>query len=251
MEYSVKTKYIKEEIAELPELKEFKFETWPDEIDGNTWLFKRDENHYFEFYDKFTYLNARLIQEDPLRRVIDLKDMVASESLSLNKRSAMGYSYATETEFKNIVLTLKNIILKYGLFKLDEMIQSCRNFDLVHNKNYFLYIEQNRNSLSEDFEILSPQTLPEKGLIRLSLKIENFEGWIFSDAIRLLLDFSIIYGNWLIKYFGGEWCWKGNIYGIQNVGKKRCFVIPIDEIFKKWNGYDFKSYKELKKEYGG
>ena len=41
MKYLEKHQIIQNEIGQIPELKEFQFETWTDERDGSSWIFRR------------------------------------------------------------------------------------------------------------------------------------------------------------------------------------------------------------------
>ena len=48
MKYLEKHQIIQNEIGQIPELKEFQFETWTDERDGSSWIFKKETQYFLE-----------------------------------------------------------------------------------------------------------------------------------------------------------------------------------------------------------
>lgn len=234
MKYLEKHQIIQNEIGQIPELKEFQFETWTDERDGSSWIFKK-ETQYFEIFDKFTYVDARIVQESPIRRVIYLQNMMPIDFENVFKAPRHhGYSYKTENEFKQNILAIRKLLLKYGFQKLSEIKDFVIDIDKLKKDKIFFYIEKNHNVSMNYLNIRRSGSSGSTELTRISLLVSWLSDCLYSDIIKFLLDISIVYGNWIIKNFGGEWCWEKEIYGIKNVGKTEKFIIPIDDILKAW-----------------
>lgn len=248
MKYLEKHQIIQNEIGQIPELKEFQFETWTDERNGSSWIFKK-ETQYFEIFDKFTYVDARIVQESPIRRVIYLQNMIPIDFEDIFKSiGSHGYNHKTENEFKKNILSIRALLLKYGFKKLSEIKDFSIDVDKLKEEGFFLYIEKNHNMPMDYLDMQQPSS-PESELSRISMLVRGLRGCLYSDIIKFLLDISIVYGNWIIRNFGGEWCWEKEVYGIKNVGKTEKFIVPIDDILKAWGMKGSISLYKLKEEY--
>ena len=249
MKYLEKNQIIQNEIGQIPELKEFQFETWTDERDGSSWIFKK-ETQYFEIFDKFTYVDARIVQESPIRRVIYLQNMMPIDFENVFKAPGHhGYSYKTENEFKQNILAIRELLLKYGFQKLSEIKDFVIDIDKLKKDRSFYYIEKNRNVSMNYLNIRRSGSSESTELTRISLLVSWLSDCLYSDIIKFLLDISIVYGNWIIRNFGGEWYWEKEIYGIKNVGKTEKFIVPVDDILKAWEMKGSISLYKLKEEY--
>lgn len=249
MDYKTKSLYIENYITPILQPLGFCHETWEEITDGNGWQYTKG-NQMIDIYDKFTYIDMRFIANYPIRRVVDAKSLSYKNLHFSDQISCFGYDYKTQDEFKQVILVLRNIILDIGLKKLEELCNPITDENPIRNIEYFNKLEKIREEAILNFPLSNPLNSPRLELTKIELKIQELSSRLFCDVVDDLVNMSAVYGNWIIKYFGGEWKNNNGICEIDNVGTIKATIIPTDDIFKSWSGVEIVSFDRICKKYG-
>lgn len=266
--YKKKTKYVENEITPVLVPLGFEFETWQADGDGNAWKYTKG-NQSIEILDKFTYVDMRFRINSPGRFVVDARTLDSGP----NENKCFGYDYRSAEEFQKIILEFRRIIIERGIKKLEELCNPITDEKIIRQKEYFEKLEKNRERAVTEFwadknaEItveklgnLTPAIAgllandmiesPKSDLWSIGVRIHKLRGQIFTDAVDELINLAAVYGDWIIRTYGGEWANKDGIIEVCNVGGTGECIIPTDMIFKAWSGIELPGYDEMCEKYG-
>ncbi len=149
----------------------------------------------------------------------------------------MGWKYADKEEFEHILSIFTEIIERYVFAMLDEM----GRLDPIHvtTQNY-LYMQENLDEIISKGRAqwdLEGKTLEEQVTI-LTEQVEQEKGKGFREAEKQLANIAAVYGDSLIRAFGGRW--KGiefsNTILVKNIGNRQVICWPLKLMLSVWKG---------------
>lgn len=249
MDYKTKSAYIENEITPILMPQGFRYETWEADGDGNGWQYVRGSQK-IDIYDKFTYVDMRFMVDYPIRRVVSAKNLSTKELHLYDPRWTFGYDYKTQDDFEGIVMGFKDIICNYGIRKLEELCKPVTDESPIRNMEYFKQLERNRERAVRDFLTTGKRNDSRLELAGLELKISRLSDNLFCDAVDVLIDIAAVYGDWIIRNFGGEWKNNNGILEIIHVGERKATIVPTDDIFKAWSKNAPIAYDDICGKYG-
>lgn len=218
----------------------FSFDSYDEGQDGYGFEFTRNDQ-LIEIYDKLRYINMRFIINRPRRRVVSARLLTEADLKLLDSPKPIEYDYKLEEDFKNIILTFKEIILGKGLKKMQEMSHPLEA--PTRNQEYFQFLKCHKKDVISEYMTKRRDQSPERELSNIELYVNILSYRLFEDVVYKLIEIAAIYGDWIIRNFGGKWQEFDGIYGIREVGKRKDVVIPTDDIFNLWEKGKTVTYK--------
>ena len=149
----------------------------------------------------------------------------------------MGWKYADKEELEHILTIFTAIVERYVFVMLDEM----GRLDPIHvtTQNY-LYMQGNLDEIVSNGRTqwdLEGKSLEEQVAI-LTEQVEQEKGKEFREIEKQLANIAAVYGDSLIREFGGRWEWieDSNIILINNIGNRKIMSWPLKLMLSVWKG---------------
>ena len=149
----------------------------------------------------------------------------------------MGWKYADKEELEHILTIFTAIVERYVFVMLDEM----GRLDPIHvtTQNY-LYMQGNLDEIVSNGRTqwdLEGKSLEEQVAI-LTEQVEQEKGKEFREIEKQLANIAAVYGDSLIRAFGGRW--KGiefsNTILVKNIGNRQVICWPLKLMLSVWKG---------------
>ena len=198
-----KSKIVREVLGEIFFPKEYNFE---EDTKNGYWCFKKREGDmikkvYIQENRGRSHLKM-VLEMNTVKPRVEILDLVPNGNFDYR-----GLPYDGIDGFKNTLLELKDILIQYGLSKLEEMgnvkiLTFSKEIVFDTMKNAQSIWEKKR--LSWKFDELSS----EAQISLLSDLIESEKEREFSDAEEQLADISVVFGEMMLHKWKGVWRWN-------------------------------------------
>lgn len=167
---------------------------------------------------------------------------------------ALGWHYTDDQSYIGILQIFQNLIQQYVLDDLQRL--SCFHNEVRITSKNFYNLKENADVLIEQFVMqwnLEQYSFDEK-IRLLSEKILELRGKSFQESEDKLSQIGLVYGDCLIKQFGGNWFWRDDWYtiGVEQVANRLITVHVIKTTFSEWQGEGtiFQEIEQIKQKIG-
>jgi len=182
-----------------------------------------------------TYTSAEMMPTD-LTNIIDELVNVPSEHLFQDIR--MGWEYTDQKSLISLLKAFQTIIVLYALPELER--RSVIKEDIYVTTEGFLYMQENSSEIIQQYS--QEWNLPGKGAEQqihiLSEQICKFKDKPFFSIDTELFKIAAVYGDVIIREFGGKWKWNdfSNNILVDEIGGTFTFTRPVDCVIEEWKG---------------
>jgi len=182
-----------------------------------------------------TYTSAEMMPTD-LTNIIDELVNVPSEHLFEDIR--MGWEYTDQKSLISLLKAFQTIIVLYALPELER--RSVIKEDIYVTTEGFLYMQENSSEIIQQYS--QEWNLPGKGAEQqihiLSEQICKFKDKPFFSIDTELFKIAAVYGDVIIREFGGKWKWNdfSNNILVDEIGGTFTFTRPADCVIEEWKG---------------
>ena len=182
-----------------------------------------------------TYTSAEMMPTD-LTNIIDELVNVPSEHLFQDIR--MGWEYTDQKSLISLLKAFQTIIVLYALPELER--RSVIKEDIYVTTEGFLYMQENSSEIIQQYS--QEWNLPGKGAEQqihiLSEQICKFKDKPFFSIDTELFKIAAVYGDVIIREFGGKWKWNdfSNNILVDEIGGTFTFIRPVDCVIEEWKG---------------
>jgi len=182
-----------------------------------------------------TYTSAEMMPTD-LTNIIDELVNVPSEHLFQDIR--MGWEYTDQKSLISLLKAFQTIIVLYALPELER--RSVIKEDIYVTTEGFLYMQENSSEIIQQYS--QEWNLPGKGAEQqihiLSEQICKFKDKPFFSIDTELFKIAAVYGDVIIREFGGKWKWNdfSNNILVDEIGGTFTFTRPADCVIEEWKG---------------
>ena len=182
-----------------------------------------------------TYTSAEMMPTD-LTNIIDELVNVPSEHLFEDIR--MGWEYTDQKSLISLLKAFQTIIVLYALPELER--RSVIKEDIYVTTEGFLYMQENSSEIIQQYS--QEWSLPGKGAEQqihiLSEQICKFKDKPFFSIDTELFKIAAVYGDVIIREFGGKWKWNdfSNNILVDEIGGTFTFTRPADCVIEEWKG---------------
>lgn len=183
------------------------------------------------------------------RETLQCRDRILREWNPDNLYS--GWKYSTKEEFERILHIFVELTDQYVL----DLLVQMSVLDPIHvTTENFLYMQGNLEEIVLKYRKcweLDGKSLDEQTAI-LSQQLQMEKGKDFHEAERQLANIAAVYGDSLIREFGGRWKWieYSNVILVKDIGNKDTRCWPLKLMLSVWKGEEKieNDLKRIKKE---